>query len=162
MNYKGSELLSSCEPSSLAHSVSTAAKWRLDGPFIVDGTGVKVALMQGEPAEYEWPQRRLLAAVNALQDTPTQFIEELIEQCPDNIILELVTRDKEMTATLQQMNQKIAAHYREIEQLREIMEACRIFEEQRALLQQKQGSTEYEALLRTLGIREAENKYGFK
>lgn len=109
--------------------------------------------MQGEPAEHEWHQRRILAAVNAMHDTPTQFIEELVDNCQDNIMLGLITRDKEMAATLKRMEERIAAHCREIEQLREMMDTCRVVEEQRALLQQAPGSTEYEALLRALGIR---------
>ena len=127
--------------------------WRRDGAFIVDGNGNKIAAMQGEPVEHEWHQRRILAAVNAMQDTPTQFIEEFVNNGQDNIILELITRDREMAATLKRMEERIAAHRREIEQLREMMDLCRVFEEQRALLQHAPGSAEYKALLRTLGIR---------
>ncbi len=135
------------------YSVSAHATWRRDGDFIVDGTGKKIAQMNGEPAEHEWHQRRILAAINAMQGAPTQFIEELVEKCPDNIILGLIRRDREMGATLQRMEERIVAHCREIEQLREMMNSCQVFEEQRALLQQSPGSAEYEALLRTLGIR---------
>jgi len=153
MNQKTNE---SSGPSDLpgnAYPVSARATWRRDGDFIVDGTGKKIAQMNGDPAEHEWNQRRILAAVNAMQDTPTQFIEELVEKCSDNIILGLISRDREMTATLQRMEEKIVAHCREIEQLREMMNSCRVFEEQRALLQQAPGSAEYEALLHTLGLR---------
>jgi len=153
MNHETNE---SSGPSDLPgndYPVSARATWRRDGDFIVDGTGKKIAQMRGDPAEHEWHQRRILAAINAMQDTPTQFIEELLEKCPDNIILELISRDREMAATLQRMKEKIAAHCREIEQLREMMNSCRVFEEQRALLQQGPGSTEYEALLHALGIR---------
>lgn len=133
-------------------SVCARAPWRQDGPFIVDSTGKKVALMQGEPADHAWQQRRILAALNALQDIPTQFIEELLGRSEDNLILALITHDRTMAAALQRMKEKIAAHSREIEQLRETMEACRIFEEQRALLKQAPGATEYEGLLRVLGM----------
>ena len=133
--------------------VCAAVPWRHDGPFIVDGVGRKVALMQGEPVDHAWQQRRILAALNALQAIPTQFIEELLKKSEDNIILALITHDREMAATLQRMEEKIAAHRREIEQLRKTMEACRTFEEQRALLQQAPGASEYEGLLRTLGMR---------
>lgn len=128
-------------------------KWRSDGAFIVDPTGKKVALMQGNLIQYELHQRRILAAVNALQDTPTQLIEELLEKCEDNVILTLITRDKNMAATLQQLQKEIDMHSREIEQLREMMEACRVFEEQRVLLQELPGVTEYETLLHKLGLR---------
>lgn len=133
--------------------VSTRATWRQEGPYIVDATGKKVALMQGEPAEHGWHQRRILAAINAMQDTPTQFIEEMLEECEDNLILTLITRDRKMASTLEMMEQKIAAHCREIEHLRDLMDACRVFEEQRLLLNQAPGAAEYEGLLRTLGMR---------
>jgi hypothetical protein len=153
MSDKSNKLSSSLTPMSNDHFVSPPAKWRRDGPFIVDGTGRKVSLMQGEAAEHELSQRRIVAALNALRDTPTHFIEELLEQCDDNVISALIARDRKMAAILQRMDEKIAMHCREIEQLRETMEACRIFEERRALLQQAPGATEYEGLLRTLGIR---------
>lgn len=152
MDHKAMKLSSTAEQSPNDHAFSARGTWRRDHAFIVDGTGKKVALMQGEPAEHEWHQRRILAAVNAMQDTPTQFIEELMEKGAGNIILELISRDREMAATLEKMNERIAAHCREIAQLRNMMDACRVFEEQRALLQQAPGSTEYEGLLRTLGI----------
>jgi hypothetical protein len=153
MNYKENELSSSSELPPNDHPVSARAMWRRDGAFIVDGTGKKIGLMQGEPTEHEWHQRRILAAVNAMQDTPTQFIEEFVEKCEDNLILGMITRDRQMAATLLRMEEGIAAHCREIEQLREMMDGCRVFEEQRALLQQAPGSAEYEGLLRTLRIR---------
>lgn len=119
------------EESATAHTVSSRPSWHQEGPFILDAAGRKVARMEGDPAEYGWQQRRILAAVNAFQDTPTHFIEEMLEKCDDNIILALITHDRSMAATLQSMEQRIAAHRREIDQLREIMEACRMFEEQR-------------------------------
>lgn len=109
--------------------------------------------MHGEQANHAWHQRRILAALNALHDIPTQVIEELVEKSEENLILAMVTHDRMMAATLQRMEEKIALHCREIEQLRETMEACRILEEQRALLKQAPGASEYEELLRTLGIR---------
>lgn len=153
MNDKTNELSGACESTPYESSIPATASWRQEGPFIVDATGRRVAFMQGELAEYEWPQRRLLAAVNALQDIPTQFIEEFVETCTDNVILKLITHEREMATTLQQMEEKIAIHCREIEQLREMMDACQVFEEQRVLLQRAPGSTEYEALLRTLKLR---------
>jgi hypothetical protein len=153
MDHKANELSGASDLSAHDRSVPARVMWRQEGTFIVDGTGKKVAVMQGEPAEHERHQRRILAAVNAMHGTPTQFIEELMDNCQDNIISGLITRDREMAATLKRMEEKIAAHYREIEQLREMMDACRVFEERRALLQQLPGSAEYEALLRTLGIR---------
>jgi hypothetical protein len=146
------KLSGSPEVSLIDWKVSARATWRKDGPYIVDSTGKKVALVQGELADHEWQQRRIVAALNALQDTPTQFIEELLEKCDDNIILTLIKRDKMMAATLQGMEEKIAMHNREIEQLRKMMEACRIFEEQRAFLKQAPGATEYEGLLHALGL----------
>lgn len=153
MNDKANKLSGAYEPTPYDLPVPARTRWRRDGPFIVDATGKRVVLMQGELAEYEWPQRRVLAAVNALQDTPTQYIEELVEKCPDNILLGLISREREMAATLQRMEENIAAHCREIEQLREIMNSCRVFEEQRTLLQQAPGSAEYEALLHALKLR---------
>jgi hypothetical protein len=153
MSNKTNKLFGSSASISNDLPIPVLGAWRQDGPFIVDGAGKRIAQMQGDPAQHEWSQRRILAAVNALQDTPTQFVEELLEKCNDNIILSLLSRDREMAAALRRMEDRIAAHCREIEQLRETMDVCRIFEKQRALLQQTPGSAEYEALLRTLGIR---------
>lgn len=132
---------------------NSPGKWRGDGAFIIDPTGKKVAMMQGALGQYELHQRRILAAVNALQDTPTQFIEELLQKCEANVILTLIARDRKMSEQLQQLQEKIAMHSGEIERLREIMEACRVFEEQRALLKKVAGMAEYEELLHKLGLR---------
>jgi hypothetical protein len=153
MNHEANKLSGAADLPTNDPPVSARAMWRREGAFIVDGTGKKIAQMRDAPAEHELHQRRILAALNALRDIPTQFIEELLDECPDNFILGLITHDREMAATLQQMEERIATHCREIEQLREMMDACRVFEEQRALLQQAPGSAEYEGLLRALGIR---------
>jgi hypothetical protein len=153
MDYKANELSDASDLPADTHPVLARATWRPDGPFILNGAGKKIVQMHGELAEYECHQRRIIAALNALQDIPTQFIEELLEKCADNLILGLITRDREMAATLQQMEKRIAVHCREIEQLREMMDACRVFEEQRARLEQAPGALEYESLLRTLGLR---------
>ena len=129
------------------------AIWRSDGPFILNGQGKRVAMMQGEPAEYEWAQRRLIAAVNALEDTPTQYIEELLEKCGGNIILTMIEREKSLSATLKGLEERIAVHRREIAQLQEVMDACSAFDAERTRLHNTPGSVEYEGLMRALGLR---------
>jgi hypothetical protein len=157
MSDKANELSGSSAFVATDFPLSNRPTWRRDGTFIVDGTGKRVAQMYGEPAEYEWPQRRIIAALNALHDTPTHFVEQLLEEADGNVIETLVARDRQMAATLQNLEKKIAAHCREIEQLREMMDACRVFEEHRAHLYQAPGASEYEGLLRMLGIRQAGN-----
>jgi hypothetical protein len=137
----------------VVQDTSSYGVWRMDGPFLVDGRGRQVAVMQGEPADYAAIQRRLIAAANALRDTPTQYIEELLEQSDSNIIMTLIERNAQMRETLQRLQENIDIHRREIVQLHDVMEACRAFEAQRASLKQAPGFKEYENLLRVLGLR---------
>jgi hypothetical protein len=96
MNQKMNELPDRSELAASANDHLSLARsiWRRDGLLIVDGAGKKVAAMQGVPAEYEWYQRRIVAAVNAMQDTPIQFIEEFVDNIQDNIILKLITQHR--------------------------------------------------------------------
>lgn len=47
MNHEANELSGASDLSAHDHSVPARVMWRRDGPFIVDGTGKKVAVMQG-------------------------------------------------------------------------------------------------------------------
>jgi cell fate (sporulation/competence/biofilm development) regulator YlbF (YheA/YmcA/DUF963 family) len=136
MNHEVNEFSDASDLFANDRSVAARVMWRQDSSFIVDGTGKKVAEMQCQPAEHEWHQYRILTALNAMQDTLTQFIEELVDSCQDNILLELITRDREMATALKRMEETIAAHCCETKQLREMMDACRVFEEQRAVWNQ--------------------------
>lgn len=124
----------------------------MDGLFVCDSEGNKIAVLLNKTQIHSGHARRLIACSKAMLGIATDTIEAVVGKSDDNMIVELVNRHFKHEDMLRAMEESLRQHRLDIAQLRETLRAAHAYEIQREALARAPGAQEYLDLCRTLGI----------
>lgn len=130
----------------------------MDGLFVCDSEGNKIAVLLNKTQQHSDHARRLVACANAMRGIATETIESVVGGSNNNMIVELVNQHFKHEDMLRAMEESLRLHRIDISQMRETLRAAHAYEIQRSALSRAPGSQEYQELCRTLGIGRDDSK----
>lgn len=124
----------------------------MDGLFVCDSDGNKIAVLLNKTQAQGDQARRLVSCANAMRGIATDTIEAVVGNSDNNMIVELVNQHFKHEDMLRTMEESLRQHRLDIAQLRETLRAAHAYALQRSALARAPGAQEFQELCRTLGI----------
>lgn len=124
----------------------------MDGLFVCDSEGNKIAVLINKAQDNSDHARRLVACAKAMRGIATETIEAVVGSSDNNMIVELVNQHFKHEDMMRAMEESLRQHRLDIAQLRETLRAAHAYALQRSALARAPGAQEFQELCRTLGI----------